>query len=206
MHEHKQLIHDEGVAALRRLFLVAQSDSGQCRFIARFLLGLYNGTRFPFDLTDFRVIDEQLFNDCMLVLRMDARITQKEVHCYFDRGGEMFEELVQRWNVEDILVLRRAVQTGVRTVIEHVSESIGDHAQVNVLSYSTAPGYRDIKVAVKLMPCDGKPVDVELSIDRKSTAVLLEAIFDAYRSAWWPGRPIDADPNETRPQWITALV
>lgn len=202
MHEHKQLIHDEGVAALRRLFLVAQSDSGQCRFIARFLLGLYNGTRFPFDLTDFRAIDEQLFNDCMLVLRMDARITQKEVHCYFDRGGEMFEELVQRWNVEDILVLRRAVQTGVRTVVERVSESIGDRAQVDVLSYGTSPGYRDIYVDVKLMPLD---VKLSLSIDRKSTAVLLDAIFDAYRIAWLPGPPIDAEPDEARPRWITSL-
>lgn len=35
----------EGEAALRRLFDVAQSDTGQCKIIAKFLLGCYNGDR-----------------------------------------------------------------------------------------------------------------------------------------------------------------
>ena len=64
----RDIIETRGVAALQRLFTVANRDSGQCRYIARFLLGLYNGMRFPFDLTDLRAIDDDLFEDCMHVL------------------------------------------------------------------------------------------------------------------------------------------
>lgn len=49
-----------GFDALRRLHQVALRDTGQFRFIARILLGLYHGTRFPFDLTDLRVIEDAL--------------------------------------------------------------------------------------------------------------------------------------------------
>lgn len=49
-----------GFDALRRLHKVALRDAGQFRFIARILLGLYHGTRFPFDLTDLRVIEGAL--------------------------------------------------------------------------------------------------------------------------------------------------
>ncbi len=80
----RDIIETRGVAALQRLFAVANRDSGQCRYIALFLLGLYNGQRFPFDLTDLRAIDGDLLEDCMTVLRMDAQVTRQEVHKYFD--------------------------------------------------------------------------------------------------------------------------
>ena len=92
-------IHAEGEAALRRLFKVAQGDSGQCGRIARFLLGLYNGPRFPFDMTDFRGLDRELFVDCIAVLRMDYCL-EKEVHLYFENGGREFERLAARWTDE----------------------------------------------------------------------------------------------------------
>ncbi len=93
------ILETRGVAALRRLYLVACRDSGQCRYIARFLLGLYNGSRFPFDLTDLRAIDAELLDDCLVVLNMDARITRQEVHTYFEDGGAKFEQLAKRWGV-----------------------------------------------------------------------------------------------------------
>lgn len=86
--------HAAGIPALKRLYEVARRDSGQPRHIAAFLLGLYNGRRFPFDLTDLRCIDTELFEDCMLVLRMD-RCPRQEVHCYFDNGGVRFEDLAR---------------------------------------------------------------------------------------------------------------
>jgi hypothetical protein len=98
-------IEEAGEEALRRLFAVAQGDSGQCRFIARFLLGLYNGQRFPFDLTVLRAIDVELFDDCIAVLKMDA-MPKQEVHRYFENGGERFEQLAKRWNVLDVYKLR----------------------------------------------------------------------------------------------------
>ena len=99
----------EGEAALRRLFNVAQGDSGQCRYIARFLLGLYNGQRFPFDLTDLRAIDAELFDDCVALLKMDSQPRQ-EVHCYFEDGGRKFEQLAKEWNVLDVAALKSAAR------------------------------------------------------------------------------------------------
>lgn len=86
----------EGVAALQRLAVVANRDTGQSRIIARFLLGLYNGRGYPFDLTDFRSLDYALFDDCMAVLRMDANPKQ-EVHLYFTDGDKMFQGWVDFW-------------------------------------------------------------------------------------------------------------
>jgi hypothetical protein len=88
-----------GQASLRHLFEVAQGDSGQCRYIAQFLLGLYNGTSFPFDLTNLRALDANLFEHCMRVLRMDARDTKKEVHQYFENGGARFQKLARDWGL-----------------------------------------------------------------------------------------------------------
>ncbi|MDU8545721.1 MULTISPECIES: hypothetical protein [Pseudomonas] len=98
-------IRYQGKAALERLVKVAQGHSGQSRYIARFLLGCYNGSRFPFDLTDFRCIDRQLFDDCLTVLRMDFQ-PEKDVHEYVVNGSEVFERLAVDWNVEDIEQLK----------------------------------------------------------------------------------------------------
>lgn len=92
--------HDAGVEALVRLLKIARGHSGQCRHVAGFLLGLYNGNRFKFDLTDFRCLDVAIFNDCLTVLRMDYR-PALEVHMYFDNGGEIWEQLARDWNIRD---------------------------------------------------------------------------------------------------------
>lgn len=96
-------VQEQGEKALKRLFAIACRDSGQCRHVAAFLLGLYNGQRFPFDLTDLRCLDHEIFEDCLAVLRMDWQPKQ-EVHRYIENGGERFEELAQRWAVKDRLV------------------------------------------------------------------------------------------------------
>jgi hypothetical protein len=93
-------IRAEGLAALKRLLDVAHGHSGQCRYIAAFLLGIYNGTRFKFDLTDFRCIDHELFLDCMTVLHMDSQ-PEREVHQYFENGGQIWEQLAKDWGVRD---------------------------------------------------------------------------------------------------------
>lgn len=93
-------IRARGEAALRRLLPIAQNHSGQCRYVAAFLLGLYNGSRFPFDLTNLRAVDRAIFDDCVTVLQMDANLL-KEVHLYFDDGGAVFESLAQQWVIPD---------------------------------------------------------------------------------------------------------
>lgn len=65
---------------------------------AKLLLGLYNGRRFPFDLTDFRIFDAINFKAAMTVLAMDAQRCWCEVHVLLDailgggaRTGAEFE-------------------------------------------------------------------------------------------------------------------
>lgn len=93
-------IREEGVAALTRLLKIAQGHSGQCRHVAAFLLSLYNGRRFKMDLTDFRCVDREIFDDCMAVLKMDNQPAQ-EVHTYFKNGGRIWEQLATDWDITD---------------------------------------------------------------------------------------------------------
>lgn len=92
-------VREEGRAALMRLMPIAQQDTGQSGVIARFLLGLYNGERFPFDMTEFRRLDGSVFDDCIAVLKMDWQ-PAAEVHTYFTDGGRLFEQLVKDWHLE----------------------------------------------------------------------------------------------------------
>ena len=96
-------------AALRALsrffFLAWRHDHGGARVAARLILGLYNGTRFPFDLTDLRLLDGQMLEDAMALMLFDARI-RMEVHDWlnkvYGRGdfGERFEHLAHMWNLK----------------------------------------------------------------------------------------------------------
>lgn len=104
MQAARQLRHEiiaAGVPALHRVLQAARRDTGQAGICARFLLGLYNDRRFPFDLTALRSLDGALFEDCMTVLRMDARACEREVHCYFEDGGDIWEQLAADWRVRD---------------------------------------------------------------------------------------------------------
>lgn len=89
------------LAALRRLWAHAQGETGQCRITSAFLLGLYNGHRFPFDLTKFRALDESLFRDCLAVLEMDST-PKMEVHDVLGVRGRRFEALAQYWGHVDV--------------------------------------------------------------------------------------------------------
>lgn len=93
------VIEKEGETALRRLFDIAHDHSGQSHYVAGFLLGLYDGGRFRFDLTDLRCLDADIFDDCIAVLKMDSQPRQ-EVHKYFDNGGYAFEQLARDWEIE----------------------------------------------------------------------------------------------------------
>jgi hypothetical protein len=75
-----------------------KSTSG-ARVCAAVLLGLYNGARFPMDLTELRVLDPDLRDHCFKVIYSDAKHCQREVHewlnCISGRRdlGTRFEEL-----------------------------------------------------------------------------------------------------------------
>lgn len=87
---------DEGLPALKRLFEIAHNDTGQAVKVRLFLLGLFNGESFPFDLTMLRGLDVDLKLDCFRVLALDCFATQKEVHQYYDEMPKTFKA----WAIE----------------------------------------------------------------------------------------------------------
>lgn len=93
----KQTSLEKGHPALARLLEVAKRDTGQSMTVRRVLLGLYNGHRFPFDLTELRGLDTELFDDCMAVITMDACATIQEIHQYIPNGGRLFESWAQEF-------------------------------------------------------------------------------------------------------------
>lgn len=93
-------IHKACSEAILRLLPVALSDTGQSGVIAKFLLGIYKGSRFPFDITEMRRLDHEIFLDCMAVLMGDS-IGGKEVHIYFEKNAKIWKHLVEYWGLEE---------------------------------------------------------------------------------------------------------
>lgn len=96
-------------AALIRLWNVTQQhDAGTsgARRAALVLLGLYNGPRFPFDLTELRGLDTDNLRDALLVIGSDAQRCKREVHSWLNvltgrvDFGERFEHLAWRFRVK----------------------------------------------------------------------------------------------------------
>jgi hypothetical protein len=100
--ERKQADRHTQIESLRRLYELTQKHwkTGDARVIAHFLASLYNGYRFQFDLTDFRTLDCDIFEHCINVLRLDSQPAQ-EVHCYFERGGELWERMTKDYGIVD---------------------------------------------------------------------------------------------------------
>lgn len=82
-----------GIPALERLMELAQGDTGQARIVGRFLLGLYNGTAYPFPLFNLRSLDMDIWDDCMAVLALD-QFPEKEIHLILPNGSQVFDRLI----------------------------------------------------------------------------------------------------------------
>ena len=87
--------------ALIHLWNITQRHSGTSggRAAAGVLLGLYNGSRFPFDLTDLRLLDAANLSAAIKVIFADAMRCQMEVHDWLNQltgrtdFGQRFEHL-----------------------------------------------------------------------------------------------------------------
>lgn len=68
------------------LFTLAQRHLGTSggNIAAKLLLGLYNGQRFPFDLTDLRVFDPSNLEAAFTVMRTDSIRCWCEIHVLLD--------------------------------------------------------------------------------------------------------------------------
>jgi hypothetical protein len=85
-----------GERALQRLLPLVQRRTSQSRVVARFLLGLYSNTRFPFRLVDLKVLDRAIFKDCLTVLAMSNECAQ-HLYAYFANGSQRWEQLASDW-------------------------------------------------------------------------------------------------------------
>lgn len=92
------------IKALILLWNLTQEHVGTsgARAAAGVLLGLYNGPRFPFDLTDLRVLDGAHTRAAIEVITADAASCQREVHEWLNLVtgrhdfGQRFEHLAHQ--------------------------------------------------------------------------------------------------------------
>lgn len=84
-------IEGDALPALQRLMKLAEDDeSSTARCVRLFLLGLYHGEQWKFDLTDLRGLDALSKDDAFRVLRLDAYVCRREIHRYLEDGEERF--------------------------------------------------------------------------------------------------------------------
>ena len=72
--------------------------TGQVRRLVAFLGGLYNGPRFPFDMTDLRSLDGELAAACLDVLRYD-HFGQAEIHTWGVIDGDELNEMLESYGL-----------------------------------------------------------------------------------------------------------
>jgi hypothetical protein len=73
--------------------------SGQAGRLVRFLAGLYNGSDYPFDLTDLRVLDTRLANACLDYLNYD-RLEKREVHGHLTGGDRRLHQWLEDYGIK----------------------------------------------------------------------------------------------------------
>ena len=73
--------------------------SGQAGRLVRFLAGVYNGSDYPFDLTDLRVLDTRLANACLDYLNYD-RLGKREVHHHLTGGDRRLHQWLEDYGIK----------------------------------------------------------------------------------------------------------
>ena len=78
--------------------------SGQAVRLVRFLAGVYNGSDYPFDLTDLRALDTELASACLDYLNYD-RLCKREVHHHLSGGDRALHRWIEDCGLEPALRL-----------------------------------------------------------------------------------------------------
>lgn len=203
-------LEEAGFEALQRLYVEAIDDELEAgRTCARLLLGLYNGSRFPFDLTDLRTLPNSLFEDAMVVLRMDARLTRREVHNYFADGSRKFEALIDAYRVVDVARLKATDDGSPRPQAEHGALRHEDRVSARLVTCGDAPGYRDVTLTFDCQVVGHErqavgPVRLEVNLSPADGMRVMEHIQQVHVFAWQRSNrpPLDAGLDEERPVWL----
>lgn len=87
--EDLEEVRERGRIALQTIeeAIVQNPTTGQVRRLIQFLAGVYNGSDYPFDLTELRGLDTRLANACLDYLNYD-RLGIREVHHHLSGGDK----------------------------------------------------------------------------------------------------------------------
>lgn len=85
--EDLEEVKERGRLALETIEKAIEQNptTGQVRRLITFLAGVYNGSDYPFDLTELRALDTRLANACLDYLNYD-RLGCREVHHHLSGG------------------------------------------------------------------------------------------------------------------------
>ncbi|WIX33210.1 hypothetical protein QO259_00690 [Salinicola sp. JS01] len=85
-----------GPIALKRLIEVAEGHSGQSHHCRRILLAVYNGSKWPLELTRLRCLDRDLQRGAIILIEWSA-YSGRELHEYLENGDHLMNRF---WETE----------------------------------------------------------------------------------------------------------
>lgn len=85
-----------GPDALKRLVEVAEGYSGQSHHCRRILLAVYNGPKWPLELTRLRCLDRDLQRAAITIIEWSA-YSSHELHEYLENGASLMKRF---WKAE----------------------------------------------------------------------------------------------------------
>jgi hypothetical protein len=85
--------------ALQFIETAIRQAGGQARPLVQFLVALYNGHDYAFDLTELRALDTELANACLDYLNYD-RLGRQEVHHHLSGGATELQHWIERYDIK----------------------------------------------------------------------------------------------------------
>lgn len=86
--------HEDHKNALTKVLRMALDDCGGSRVCRDFLLSMYNGHAYPFDMNGMCNLDGGLYAACITIMNINCRPNPPyEIHNWFTNGDEIFDRL-----------------------------------------------------------------------------------------------------------------
>lgn len=87
---YEKIAHDSGVPALKRLYEFSQGSSKESNIVGLFLMSLYDGRRFPFNLQLLKELSPSNLTACIAVIHLEYNARQ-EIYEYLALSIKDFE-------------------------------------------------------------------------------------------------------------------
>jgi hypothetical protein len=103
LERERAIICERAMAALKTIVtsIECHSGTGQVQRLVRFLAGLYNGSDYPFDLSELRALDTRLANACLDYLNYD-RLGICDLDKHVDGGGRRLQAWFEGYGIEPV--------------------------------------------------------------------------------------------------------